>query len=359
MRRLLWFGLLLLAACRPAPAPPPPATPAPVTAEIVATSSGLVVALEVVAGRLFWAEQDGAVWTVSLDAAAAPVQLLQLDVSRRGNEDGLLGIAAAPDFARSGHLFLHYITADDEGKPNEGRISRWTFDGAALRDEQMVVADLPVYPEQLYHFGGALTFGPDGNLYLIQGDTNRVAAARASDDWAGAVLRFAPDGSVPTDNPFYPSPVYARGVRNGFGLAFHPRTGLLFEAENGNSCDDELNVVRPGVDLGWGVHPYDACPYPDTVGVAPLYEWATPVSPAGLLFYEGERLPALAGKLLVCSHNLREIQVVTLGADEETVTAVTSWEVSGVDHPCRVDLAQDDAGWLYSSEGHVIYRIGS
>lgn len=81
---------------------------------------------------------------------------------------------------------------------------------------------------------------------------------------------FVRDGTIPADNPFPGSPVYAYGLRNGFGLAWHPQTGLLYQSENGANCDDELNLIERGRDYGWGVYAYDDCPYPDDHGAPPF-----------------------------------------------------------------------------------------
>lgn len=97
-----------------------------------------------------------------------------------------------------------------------------------------------------------LAVGPDAKLYLIFGDRNLPDAARDPAQLPGTVLRYNLDGSVPADNPFPDSPIYAYGIRNGFGLTWHPTLDLLYETENGVGCDDELNLILPGVDYGWG-----------------------------------------------------------------------------------------------------------
>src|SRR5690606_28481625 len=81
---------------------------------------------------------------------------------------------------------------------------------------------------------------------------------------SGVILRLNPDGSTPRDNPFYRAgerrggeaganlqKVFAFGIRNGFGLAFDPRSGELWDAQNGDDSFSELNRVIPGANLGW------------------------------------------------------------------------------------------------------------
>ena len=45
--------------------------------------------------------------------------------------------------------------------------------------------------------------------------------------------------------------VFAYGVRNGFGMAFDPESGALWDAQNGDDSFSELNRVDPGANLGW------------------------------------------------------------------------------------------------------------
>jgi aldose sugar dehydrogenase len=44
---------------------------------------------------------------------------------------------------------------------------------------------------------------------------------------------------------------YAYGIRNSFGLAIDPISGLLWDTENGPDSYDEMNIVHPGFNSGW------------------------------------------------------------------------------------------------------------
>jgi glucose/arabinose dehydrogenase len=82
--------------------------------------------------------------------------------------------------------------------------------------------------------------------------------------FAGTILRLNPDGSTPTDNPFFNAgasiggeageniqKIFAYGIRNSFGMAFDPFSQKLWEQENGEDAFDELNLVEPGMNSGW------------------------------------------------------------------------------------------------------------
>jgi aldose sugar dehydrogenase len=44
---------------------------------------------------------------------------------------------------------------------------------------------------------------------------------------------------------------YGYGIRNSFGLAIDPISGLLWDTENGDDSYDEMNIVHPGFNSGW------------------------------------------------------------------------------------------------------------
>lgn len=131
------------------------------------------------------------------------------------------------------------------------------------------------------------------------------------------------------------SPV-ARGLRNSMGLAVHPLTQKLYQAENSMDLKDaeipfeEINIIEQGQHYGW---PY--CHSNDQVNVAftdvvkpgdcttkyksALINMPAHTAPLGLLFYQSKHLSALTGKLLVSWHGYREHgqKVVAYSLDEK------------------------------------------
>jgi hypothetical protein len=80
----------------------------------------------------------------------------------------------------------------------------------------------------------------------------------------GVILRLNDDGTTPRSNPFYRAgarmggeaganiqKIFAYGIRNSFGLAVDPRTGDLWNEENGDDSFDEINRITPGQNNGW------------------------------------------------------------------------------------------------------------
>ena len=144
-------------------------------------------------------------------------------------------------------------------------------------------------PPRGNHDGGVLRFGPDGKLYIFFGDNGRRGQLQnlrcgptancpgppqpddqfggpEPDDahFTGVIIRLNPDGTTPTDNPFFAAgaaiqgqvganiqKIFAYGLRNGFGMDFDPVSGALWEQENGDDSFSELNRADPGFNSGW------------------------------------------------------------------------------------------------------------
>src|SRR5438445_4605239 len=100
------------------------------------------------------------------------------------------------------------------------------------------------------------------------------------------------DVSPHLDNPVYgnlavENLIYTYGHRNMFGIAWHPATGKAYVTENGPACNDEVNLLSPGRNYGWG--PRETCgtppsppPNKDRDGrssVLPLAYCATTIAP--------------------------------------------------------------------------------
>jgi glucose/arabinose dehydrogenase len=210
-------------------------------------------------------------------------------VRATGSEEGLVGLALAPDFAASKLVYV-YVTTTDEGVNQHVRVYRENAGGTGdLVGTVATSLEPPV--ETNTRNGGALAFGVDGCLYVGVGDngsTDRWNAqvllgttgisgsetssfctnvclgsatnpSRASSNGAvnsaGKILRFAVSGgpaAPAADPPFAASPlVFATGFRNPTGLGVHPLTGQLFAVERGDGLQTELDVMDRGSDAGW------------------------------------------------------------------------------------------------------------
>ena len=238
-----------------------------------------------------------------------------LDVAvDNSSERGLLGVALHPDFSMNHFVYLYYTqsgTANDtSGSPDPigNRVYRYTWNGSNLINPTLIIS-LPVTPGP-NHNGGAMTFGPDGKLYIVIGDLNRDGQLQnfpggPGPDDTGVIFRINDDGSTPIDNPFFSqggplARYYAYGVRNSFGLAFDPITGDLWDTENGPNAYDEINIVRPGFNSGWerimGPVSRDAqgtgdlVQFPSSQYADPTFSWFSPVGPTAIVLLNSNQL---------------------------------------------------------------------
>jgi glucose/arabinose dehydrogenase len=181
------------------------------------------------------------------------------------------------------------------------------------------------------HFGGRIVQAEDDTLFLTLGEhfTTRDEAQNLAND-LGKIVRIAPDGSVPRDNPYVGRAgarpeIWSYGHRNPQGLAFNPTTGKLWEHEHGPRGGDEVNIVEKGRNYGWPVIGYGI----DYSGARihsstskpgmeqPVKYWVPSIAPSGMAFYQGDLFPAWRGSLFVGA--LAGRMLVRLALDGEKV----------------------------------------
>ena len=222
-------------------------------------------------GRGFVAEKATGQIVVMRDGRILDVPFATLPVDASTQETGLLGIAVASDFATRPWVYAYYADATD-GRNHLVRIRAEGDRGTHVETLFAEIATTSI------HNGGDLAFAKDGTLFLVTGDGAEEARAQDPADPHGKVLRFEPDGSIPPDNPIPGSPVYALGIRNGFGLCVDAATGELWETENGPESWDEVNRIEAGANYGW---PTQLGPGAQDGLVEPVFAFEQVVVPTG------------------------------------------------------------------------------
>jgi len=215
-------------------------------------------------------------------------------------EDGLLGLALDPNFAKNRRLFLYY--SHPEKLMN--RLSRFELkDGALDLSSEKVLLDIPTdRRDKVCHQAGSLAFGPDGLLHLSTGDNtnpfesggfapiddrdgrdhvNAMRSAGNTNDLRGKVLRIKPTENgyeIPKGNLFPPGTekarpeIYAMGCRNPFRISIDPKTRTVYwgevgpdaggEGPNGPRGHDEVNQAKQAGNFGWPFVIANNRPYP-------------------------------------------------------------------------------------------------
>jgi len=230
---------------------------------------------------------------------------------------GLLDVVLDPDFANNQRIFFSFFNHID-GTNSNTCIARATLDekGLSVKDVSVIFRGLPVMPSKRLgaKTGGRIVIAPDGNLLMTLGDRSDSPpwdVAQKMDNHLGKIIRIAPDGTVPPDNPFIGKPgvlpeIWAYGMRSPEGLALDPKTGRLWQNDHGPRGGDELNIVEKGKNYGWPTVAR-GIDYPGTtIGVTrmdgmeePIYYWDPVIAPSGLAFYTGNLFPQWKNSLFV------------------------------------------------------------
>lgn len=237
-------------------------------------------------GRIFIWQESGVVRIYKNGALLAQPFI---DISTKVNtvnDRGLLGLALHPNFSTNGYVYLLY-TYENNGNPNDNtpktaRLTRVTADPAnpdlAIPGSEVVLlgsigtGPCSNYPDGSDCIGadsdshtiGTVRFAPDGKLFVGSGDgasysyvDSLALRAQNLNSLNGKLLRLNPDGTAPSDNPFYDgnpnsnrSKVYSYGLRNPYRFGLHPTTGEPYIGEVGWNNWEEQDRGR-AANFGW------------------------------------------------------------------------------------------------------------
>lgn len=218
--------------------------------------------------QLWVIEQAGKIWIIDSktgERRAQPFLDISSMVSRKDNEEGLLGLAFAPDFEKTGRFYLNYTD-----KERHTRIVRLTANGPDHGSADPATMEVLLSYKQDFgnHNGGWVGFGPDGMLYIGNGDGGAAndPNQRAQDlnTYLGKFLRIdvSPENGyvVPEDNPFVGKEgakpeIWAYGVRNPWRNSFDRETGDFWIADVGQNRWEEIDFLPKGegagANFGW------------------------------------------------------------------------------------------------------------
>ncbi|WP_269930570.1 PQQ-dependent sugar dehydrogenase [Aminobacter sp. HY435] len=256
-------------------------------------------------------EREGRIRILTKDGLSAPVT--GVPKVAVGGEGGLLDIAVARDFDKSGLIFFAYADAGPGGVGTSVARARLVREGPDARlDDLKVIFSTPRMGRARTHFGTRIVVNDDGTLFLTPGDLGRSDRAQDMQDTAGAVVRINQDGSVPADNPAVDGKamapeIWSKGHRNIQGAAIDPVLGGLVTVEHGARGGDEVNHPEAGKNYGWPVVTYGVDYSGKKIGIGthapgyeqPLYYWDPSIAPSGLVSYQGRMFPEWKGDLLV------------------------------------------------------------
>ncbi len=249
-------------------------------------------------GRIFIAQKNGVI-RVFRNGTLLPTPFIDLSGDVNSYLDrGLVGITTHPNFPQTPYVYALYTydppgVTDDGVGPRVARLERITADPTQLdvaatgpgartvllgRNSDASVITNPntnatltcwqngamvpdcIPQDSRRHAIGTVRFGPDGALYVGNGDSDRLPnGPQQTDTLIGAILRLDPaTGNGLPSNPFYngdptsnTSKTWVYGLRNPFRFGFDPVSGEMLIADVGQSAWESIHRGQAGMNYGW------------------------------------------------------------------------------------------------------------
>jgi glucose/arabinose dehydrogenase len=329
-------------------------------------------------GRLFIVERAGVI-KVLQPGSSTPTDFLDINglVVDGGSEQGLLGLAFHPGYARNGRFFVNYTN-----RSGDTRVVEYRRASATRADPRSARVLLAIDQPFSNHNGGALAFGPDRMLYIATGDGGSGDDPRgngqSTSSLLGKLLRIDVDRrtggrpyGIPSGNPFASGggrpEVYHYGLRNPWRFSFDRTRGDLWIGDVGQNAIEEIDY-RPGsagggANFGWRAFEGRASnvggagalrgPSRHTAPVA-QYSHSEGCSVTGGYVYRGSRAPALAGRYLYADFCSGTVWSMRAGPDPGGVRRETRLgaRLSNV-----TSFGESLNGDLYVLAGGTLYRF--
>lgn len=317
-------------------------------------------------GRLLITEKQGRM-RIATAAGMLSEPITGLPAVNAAGQGGLLGLCLDPDFSSNRMVYWVFsepgnMTAVAKGKLAENERS---FESVTV-----IFRATPAY-QGTNHYGGRVIFDKNGYLFVSTGERSdnsiRVQAQQVSSG-LGKVVRITKNGQAAPGNPFagragaLPE-LYSIGHRNPQGLALHPETGDIWQSEHGPRGGDELNRIQAGANFGWPVITYGIEYSGQPVGdgiqqqegmTQPVYYWDPVISPSGMTFYSGDRVPEWKNDLFIGA--LSGTHIARLAIRDNKV--IGEERLLASEGQRFRDVTQGTDGALYAiTDGGRLYRI--
>lgn len=320
-------------------------------------------------GRLLITEKDGNMRIVTTTGTVSSAITGIPDVNSAG-QGGLLGLCLDPQFASNRMVYWAFSENVSGGTVTSVAKGRLADDETKIENATVIYRVTPAYPSDL-HYGGRVIFDGSGNLFLSTGERSVLPTrplAQSVESSLGKIVRITTDGQPASGNPTFSGDgalpeLYSIGHRNPQGIARHPETGDLWEVEHGPRGGDEVNRIRAGVNYGWPTITYGIEYSGATIGDGiqqkegmeqPVYYWDPVISPSGITFYKGDRVPEWKNNLFISSLSAKHIARLVI--DDNRVVGEERLLASENQRFRDITQGTDNALYAVTDEGRL-YRI--
>ena len=274
--------------------------------------------------RMMVTDRIGDLWIVEKDGKDKVKVSGEIPNVRSKGQGGMLDVAVHPDFNTNSYIYLSFSDYS-ENKSHTSLIRAKLVNNSLVNSQIIFRPEEKFFTKRSLHFGSRIIFDDKGFIFFCIGDRGDRDLAQNLDMPNGKIYRIRDDGTVPIDNPFYYTKgaiksIWSYGHRNPQGLAIHPSTRQLWEAEHGPRGGDEVNIILRGHNYGWPVITYGKN-YSGTIisklthheGMdQPVFHWTPSIAVCGIAFYEGSQFPEWKNNLLATSLKYERLHRVEL-----------------------------------------------
>lgn len=320
-------------------------------------------------GRLLVTQKTGSLCIITTSGQVSnPIS--GIPAVNSSGQGGLLGLCLDPDFLSNRMIYWVFSEAVSGGNISSVAKGKLAIDEKTIESVMVIYRSSPANASNL-HYGGRILFDKTGNLIVSTGERSVIQTrplAQSVSASIGKIIRITKEGKPAAGNPTFTQPealaeLYTIGHRNPQGLALHPVTGEIWESEHGPRGGDEINRLKAGDNYGWPTITYGIEYGGEKIGAGiqqqigleqPVYYWDPVVSPSGMTFYIGNRIPEWENNLFIGA--LSGMHIVRLALKDNKVIGE---ERLLADQNQRFrDITQGNDGALYAiTDQGRLYKI--
>jgi glucose/arabinose dehydrogenase len=274
--------------------------------------------------RMLVTDRIGDLWLVAKDGTDKMKVNGEIPNVRSKGQGGMLDVEVHPNFSNNSYIYLTYSDVLDN-KSHTSLIRAKLVNNQLIDSQVIFKPEEQFFTKKAHHFGSRIVFDDEGFIYFSIGDRGDRDLAQNLEMPNGKMYRIHDDGTIPIDNPFYYTKgaiqsIWSYGHRNAQGLALHPLTRQLWEAEHGPRGGDEVNIILKGHNYGWPVITYGKN-YSGTIisrfthkeGMdQPVFHWTPSIAVCGIAFYDGDQFPEWKNNLLATSLKFERLHRIEL-----------------------------------------------
>ena len=316
-------------------------------------------------GRFLITSKTGYLNIVSSDGKATSKVEGLPKVDDKG-QGGLLDVALDPDFANNKMIFWSFSEPVPGGNHTAVAKGKLSADEKTIENPTVIFRATPTYDGDK-HYGSRLEFDKDGYLFVSTGERSDLETrpyAQKQDSYLGKILKITKDGKPAPGNPNlagWKPEIYSTGHRNPQGMAIDEK-GQIWDAEMGPRGGDEINLIQPGKNYGWGDVTYgieysgkkiNNATTQKTGTEQPVYYWDPSISMSGITFYTGNISEWKNNLILGCLGGEKIIRLVI----KDNKVIGEEWLLEDKKDRIR-DVLNGNDGNLYAvSDSGKLYKI--